>query len=402
MSKIATYLLQEYKTFTGNGGADMYHFMTVIKPKLNNFGIRFNYDATTLPNKNRMVLFTKRSSNRATIKYNPQTEDNITLDDVFECNGLILDYSRDFKIMCYPPPAAKNINTLPDVNCVLSNFDKYSASIAPIGTVISFYNYNGTWLISSLQSYDLTHYTMRGFEYNKIFDLIDTSGLDHKCSYTIGFRTPEMHYSSSTLIWFIAQTNLITFQTSYEKPDCLSNLMDTRELKLHSAGDLKEWIIYNGANVAPASSAGILLRSDYEGMHKCLFIETNFAKNFRKLIFDMYMYKQEHSQKNHRKYSLLRMWIMNIRPENIRQLNIPNMIPYYIQWDKYITANYQNLPEVFDIKNNRIAERIRSSPQSAKKLLKQKRHFDAWYYHIFINKQSPIYVSSINLMCQTF
>jgi hypothetical protein len=399
MLKIQNFLNTELKNYKTQGGSDMYAFFNQLK--LSNLGIKFNYDATTLPHKNRMVLFTKRS---ATINdFKSMEIEGITADDILkECNGLVLDYGLDFKVLCYPPPAPKNIDRVTDTRLVFDNFNKYKATVAPIGTVISIYNYNGTWLISSLQSYDLTHYTMRGFEYTNIFNRIDTSNLDHKFSYTIGFRTPEMHYSNSTLMWFIAMTNLNTLEVSYEKPEYLEYLNDTREIKIHSSDDIKNWIIYNGGDVAPQGSAGILLRTTCENIHQCIFIETEFAQNFRKLIYDMYVFNRGHSQKNHRKYSLLKMWISNVKPDNVRLLDIPNLTSYYIKWDRYISEHHESIPELFEIKNNRIANAIKSSVYNARKILKKLRYFDSWYFHIFTDKTSPIYVKSINLTCRTF
>lgn len=135
-------------------------------------------------------------------------------------NGLVLSLSDNWKILSCPPRLS--LEVLPRD---ISDYDIYSAED---GTVITFYQYEGRWLMSSVRGIDVgpivwddsvsfedAFYQSLQMDKDEFISLLDQN---KNMNYSFGFTHPLIHpfVSNKMNVWFIQAYNLADNQVPHQ------------------------------------------------------------------------------------------------------------------------------------------------------------------------------------------
>lgn len=186
-----------------------------IREKFRSFGINVSYE-NLADAKTQRFIFTSTKQSR--FKYEN--------DMVLEANGLVLE-APEWKPLVIPPQAPVSNVLTKIVNKALSQ-NKYDIYYIEDGTVVNLYfnQRNNAWTLSTLKGIDVNNLVFNNLSYKVMFDevmiknniIVDSfySSLNKECSYTFGFKHPDLHPFMEGKgepiykIWFIQRTNTKT------------------------------------------------------------------------------------------------------------------------------------------------------------------------------------------------
>ncbi len=172
--------------------------MSAIRSKLYSMGVCWTDDVQGVFDSKtpfRVILFTRK--------------DNVDFKNplVKECNGLVFEYNKKWKLLAMPPRAfctnkvsMKKLNDL----VVAGNYEIYEVLDA---TILTLYNFKGKWQVSSTKGYDIGSTEMvQGMSFMEaIEDLMNTKycsfkfeTLNPEFSYTIALRHSSYHVFDET------------------------------------------------------------------------------------------------------------------------------------------------------------------------------------------------------------
>jgi hypothetical protein len=246
----------------------------------------------------------------------------------YASNGIILDRLDNWKVLSLP---SKVISYKYD-SSVLRKLSSYSVYYAIDGTVVTLYNYRGTWMLASANGMDVRNHIkfsgvtfwealMSVFGDNKLS--LDT--LDTAISYTLGFRHADFHPLNdrrSPTLWLISASCLstlrdlnlqlgITKQPMVKEPNIkYINKMNNNALKTYLA---------NGS-----AHYGFILRNATGNY----VIESTLMKNIRLLMY----HQSKVMNKEYSKYLYLSMKAY-LKPSTNKLFTdlFPQFMPYYTQ-----------------------------------------------------------------------
>jgi hypothetical protein len=230
-----------------------------------------------------------------------------------EANGIVIDYYT-WKVLSYPP-AALSFNMSEDTIIKHLESKTYKIYNIDFGTIITLYYYNGKWVISSANGYEIDNKIWIGTRtfrnlVDEIFEKydIDVSKLNIHWCYTFGFHHNEYHPFDGAgqppiRAWFIRAVNIVEYNTSFNIVSADNTIVDgkipmqTENIELNKLAvsnpkgvmanikDIcsKSYVNYiNDRRVTPVY--GFVLLSANPSLIADVLIESDLQKKLRKFI----------------------------------------------------------------------------------------------------------------------
>lgn len=236
------------------------------------------------------------------------------------CNGLLLQYNEEkWEILSCPPPAPSNSRLPNDI----SEFDIYPAED---GSVITWYYYNGAWLMSStrgidvgpiiwddLVSFEDAFFQSLKMDKQEFINMLDNN---RQMNYSFGFRHPSLHpFKPSLKVWFIQAydrvINEVVQQTQFDhlKQVRLTDL--TKELIIQrcnqSVIDFEEKGIVNHGYVLRSPNQSFYVKSKLHKIISELYYDHQYVSQCKRYGVSrvFYMLVSVFASKNDRIFKLL-------------------------------------------------------------------------------------------------
>jgi hypothetical protein len=213
-------------------------------------------------------------------------------------NGVIIDTNGKPRILCIPPKVLYPCIISKKMNMKLEK-NTHKIYEAEDGTTVNLYYYNGNWVISSTNGFEVNETKWMGNKtfveiIEELFEMysIDMSKLDESLCHTIGFKHKNFHpFKPCNKMWYIRSKNLDP-KTGFAivDDDYLAGKLPKQKLITISNSEDVEYLFKSARSALEKVQAGgealygYVVRFDNEDMHD-LFIESDLMVMIRRSIY---------------------------------------------------------------------------------------------------------------------